>query len=363
MILRTAAREIRDYPATALFCASWIVVFAAFVAVRCTDSPPSFWRLAVLGLGEAHRFGDLTLRDLAAGEVWRLMTCNFIHYSLVHIGMNLFAFYMLGTLLESWYGPWQFAAIYGATGVGGNLLSALIRSALGANPLVHSGGGSVVIMGLIGLCATAAWKSRSGRDRELTWQMVKALAITGALGVAFPRYIDNWGHAGGAIVGLPLGLTHRRLLARRGRPGAWGLGVAATLAIVASGIAQVRSDRLETRTRIGQEIRVRLDEATRTMRTLQAVRQWSLRGGDGKLAARALEIQAAFLDRPPTASAYRRLRALARRAAEKPLDDDEARAFHKDLDALLARQRQELRMWQGSFWDHQRKAASPGGAS
>jgi hypothetical protein len=292
------------------------------------------------------------------------MTCNFVHYSLIHIGMNLFAFYILGTLLESWYGSWQFAAIYGATGVGGNLLSAMIRRGLGANPLVHSGGGSVVIMGLIGLCATAAWMSRSGRDRELTWQMVKALAITGALGIAFPRYIDNWGHAGGAIIGLPLGLTHRGMLARRGRPGAWGLGVVATLAIVASAIAQARSDRLEARGRQGQEIRVRLGEATRTMRALQALRQWSLRGGDARLAARALETQAPALDRPPTAAAYRRLRALVAKAAETPLDEAEAQAFREDLDALLGRQRREFRAWQGALWDHQRKAsgAALGGA-
>jgi rhomboid protease GluP len=158
-LFRTAAREARDFPATFLFCASWIAVFAAMAFARHGAAPTSFWQLAVQGLGEAHRFGDLTLRDLSNGEVWRLMTCNFVHYSLIHIGLNLFAFYILGTLLESWYGPWQLAAIYGITGVGGNLLSAAIRYALGGNPLVHSGGGSVVIMGLIGLCASAGWRS------------------------------------------------------------------------------------------------------------------------------------------------------------------------------------------------------------
>lgn len=195
-LLRTVAREIRDYPATAVFCASWIVVFAAMVVARYGVAPPTFWRLAVLGIGEAHRFGDLTLRDLANGEVWRLMTCNFVHYSLIHIGMNLFAFYILGTLLESWYGSWQLVAIYGAAG------SAAIWSRRSCGTPWATApscirGGSVVIMGLIGFCTTAAWRSRSSRDHELTWQMVKALAITGALGIIFPRYIDNWGHAGG----------------------------------------------------------------------------------------------------------------------------------------------------------------------
>jgi rhomboid protease GluP len=360
MTLRTAVREIRDFPATAAFCASWIVVFAAMLVARFSEASPTFWRVAVLGIGEAHRFGDLTLRDLANGEVWRLMTCNFVHYSLIHIGLNLFAFYLLGSLLESWYGSWQLVGIYGITGVGGNLLSAIVRYALGTNPLVHSGGGSVVIMGLIGLCATAGWRSRFERDRDLTWQMIKALAITGALGIAFPRYIDNWGHAGGALIGLPLGLTHRSMLARRGRPGAWGLGVAAGLAIVVSGLAQARSDQQEAHLRAGREIRARLDESTRTIRAVQALRLWAEQGGDGRLVSRILESQAAALDRPPTSDSYKRLHALAVQAAERTLEEDEIQAFREDLAGIQKHLRGELNARQRDFWDHQRKSSGRG---
>ena len=62
-------------------------------------------------------------------------------------------------------------------------------------------------MGLIGLGAVVGWRSRTARGNDLGWQMVKALGITGLLGIAFPRYIDNWGHAGGAIAGAALGLV------------------------------------------------------------------------------------------------------------------------------------------------------------
>lgn len=356
-LLRTAVREVRDYPATALFCASWIAVFAAMVAVRYDGAdPPTFMKLAVLGVGEAHRFGDLTLRDLWNGEVWRLMTCNFVHYSLVHIGMNLFAFYILGTLLESWYGSWQLAAIYVVTGVGGNLISSIVRHSLGYNPLVHSGGGSVVIMGLIGLCATASWRSRSMRD--LTWQMVNALVITGALGIAFPRYIDNWGHAGGALVGLPLGLTHRRMLARRGRPAAWGMGVAACLAIVVGVFAQARSDRQEYAVRLGREIRARLDESIKTVRVLKVLRLWVDQGGDPGVMVRLLESEAARLDRPPTSDLYRRLLALVVVAASRDLNEAEKQAFRNDLSIVQKLQRVELNALQRTFWDLRRNSAS-----
>src|SRR5690606_22586696 len=117
MSLRVVVREIREFPATAIFSASWIILFGMMVVGRLGDARLStLWRVRALGIGEAHRFGDLTLRDLSNGEYWRLATCNFVHYSVLHIGLNLFAFYLLGTLLESWYGSWRLVAIYGATG-------------------------------------------------------------------------------------------------------------------------------------------------------------------------------------------------------------------------------------------------------
>jgi membrane associated rhomboid family serine protease len=213
------------------------------------DPAPSWWRFLVMGVGEGHRFGDLTLRELYQGEVWRLVTCNFVHMSVLHLALNLVAFYLLGTLLESWYGTPQFIVIYLVTGAVGNLLSALVRHAIGSSPVVHSAGGSVVVMGLVGLCAMVGWQSQTDRENDMGWQMTKAIGITALLGIAFHRYIDNWGHAGGAIVGFVMGLFHRGFIRQYHRPAAWGMGVAATLVILASGLAQVSADRKEAAAR------------------------------------------------------------------------------------------------------------------
>jgi hypothetical protein len=137
--------------------------------------------------------------------------------------------------------------IYGITGAGGNLISAFIKYELGTNRLIHAGGGSVVVMGQVGLCAVIGWRSRRSMGGDLGWQMVKALVLTGLLGIAFPRYIDNWGHAGGALAGFPLGLLHRWFIRHRQTPSAWGLGVITSLAIAGCILAQVASDRRETR--------------------------------------------------------------------------------------------------------------------
>ena len=66
MTLRTLARETRDYPATALFSLIWVLVFAAMVASRFTEGPPGTLRqFLVVGMNDGHRFGDLTIKELA----------------------------------------------------------------------------------------------------------------------------------------------------------------------------------------------------------------------------------------------------------------------------------------------------------
>ena len=59
-----------------------------------------------------HPFGELTINELFQGEIWRPLTATFVHYGLLHLGMNLYMLYQLGAVVETWYGPWQFLAVY-----------------------------------------------------------------------------------------------------------------------------------------------------------------------------------------------------------------------------------------------------------
>jgi len=255
MTLRGIAREFKDFPATVFFCMLWIVVFVAMIGSQFAEGVhPPWLNLMLLGVNAGHRFGDLALQDINQGEVWRLVTSTFVHYSVAHIALNLLAFYQLGTLLESWYGTHQFIMIYGLTGGGGNLISVWIRYRNGSSPHVHSAGGSVVIMGLVALCAIAGLRSRTHLGKWLGWQMVFFLFVTALLGIAFPRFLDNWGHLGGALVGSALGLAHRRLLRLASRPSAWGPGVVVGFVIAACGVAQVVDDRREAPARQEQVV-------------------------------------------------------------------------------------------------------------
>jgi rhomboid protease GluP len=335
MILRWLAREVRDFPATSLFCLSWIIVFAAMTyEAVASGAPLPAARWLLLGFGGGDSFGDVSLGDLGRGQVWRLVTCNFVHYSLVHIGLNLLAMYQLGGLLESWYGSYQLIFIYGLTGGGGNLISALIRLWLRSNRDIHAAGGSVVIMGMIGLCAVAGWRSKAPDGRRLSRLMLVFIVLTAGLGALFPRYIDNWGHAGGLLVGTAVGLAHRRLSAAVGKPSAWGAGVVTGLVLVACGAAQFMTARREAPARLERSLVLRTNYLVRATQELNRLR----RPDDAPLrlaiASRWLAVLEEILVGPARRD-LQALRPLVDAAQTRPLNDDEQRRLDEHLTRLL----------------------------
>ena len=56
---------------------------------------------------------------VAAGEWWRLLTAPFLHAGLWHVGLNMFALWILGGLLEPLLGRWRFVAVYLVSAVAG----------------------------------------------------------------------------------------------------------------------------------------------------------------------------------------------------------------------------------------------------
>lgn len=399
-VLRKLTDEFRDFPATTVLCALWVLVFVVMVTGR---GPQAGGRTAmqfvtgpVVGPAEGHRAGDLTIRDLEDGEVWRALTATFVHFGLVHIGLNLWALYQLGGLVESWYGSGPFVAIYVLTGGGGNLLSAALRHALADNPTTRVAGGSTVVMGLVALCAVVGWRARTRMGEHLRSQMIWALALTGGLGVGlaaagFP-VIDNWGHACGALVGAAVGLAHRGITRQAGRLPARLAGVLGTLALSASAFALVSEDRAEgrlrlasaeqARQRLGGDERLifRLERVRATYRTTvgrRVIRRGALvrslppRAYPGPVATRpappaaagsvpapvdpdqefaAVVLSAALrylqattgeLDRGANSYDFRRARQILIQTLYEPPTLEEAREFDDRLAAILARVRQD----------------------
>jgi rhomboid protease GluP len=352
MFVRFLVREVRDFPATTTFCLLWIAVYVAMVGTRIASGVPIPWtRWLVLGIGDGHRFGDLALQDLARGEYWRLITSTFVHFSVMHLILNLIAMYQLGTMVESWYGSHQSVFIYGLTGGGGNLVSVLIRYAMGSNPRIHSGGGSVVLMGLVGLCAVVGLRSRSELGLSLGRLMVWFMVATAVIGAVLPQFIDNWGHLGGAIVGIAVGFAHRRLLDSVRKPSAWGRGVVTGILIVACGAAQVVADRREAPLREEQTLFRRVSELERTYQVLARTALLVRRRSDTKSIIKMLDmLDAPSVGSGPSAAELDRLRAMAQPAPDGRLLVEQVQKMGDLLTPLIARAHSEFVAERKKLW-------------
>jgi hypothetical protein len=137
-----------------------------------------------------------------------------------------------------------------------------------------------VILGLVGLCAIVGWRLRSRIGNLLYRLMVVSLIATALMGIALPRYIDNWGHAGGAIVGALLGFAHFAFIRGVSKPRAWGAGVLTGVAIALCGAAQVLADRRETPSRLEAHAIHRVGKLEGLARELERARRTVGQDGD-----------------------------------------------------------------------------------
>jgi rhomboid protease GluP len=274
-MIRRLIDDFREFPATMTLGSLWVIVFALMVLVQVAQGNVPTARQLELGLRGGHPFGELTINDLLKGEIWRPLTATFVHYGLLHVGMNLFVLYQLGPMVETWYGPWQFLGVYVATGYGGNLLSALARHFLRSDTTTASGGGSTVVLGLVALCAVVGWRSRTRTGLFLRNLMLGLLIATALLGKMVP-IIDNWGHAGGALIGAAIGFAHRTLVRTAHRPVARWIGSLAVLLLIAAGGAQFADGRIEIQTASAER---RLRVAEQADRILQRLANFYILAG------------------------------------------------------------------------------------
>jgi len=185
--------------------------------------------------------------------------------------------------------------------------------------------------------------------------MLVSLGLTALLGFVFRDYIDNWGHAGGALVGIGLGFADRRFVRGVRRPSAWGLGVMAGLVIAGCGLAQLAADRREAPLRRQALLRAEVNAREIAYRNLRAAPMLLDQKADPRLLARGLDVIAGVLDGGTTRSDFRRLRELAAVAGTRALTEAEQIEFKKRAGALSDQLRPELNVRLRELWKERRK--------
>jgi rhomboid protease GluP len=143
-------------------------------------------------------FGPYTL----SGQYWRLLTCVFVHGSLLHIAFNMWCLWDLGALAESLYGHWTFAVVYLLAGVGGSLGSVIW------NPNVLSVGASGAIFGIAGALIASFYLGEFSLPRAAVMGTLRSVVTFVGYNLVFGAFmsrVDNAAHVGGLVTGLILG--------------------------------------------------------------------------------------------------------------------------------------------------------------
>lgn len=161
-----------------------------------------FWVVSG-NVGSAGFSGPVSQREFDIGlnkfllaetrEWYRLVTAGFLHFGILHIGMNMFLLYQLGNLLEPALGRLRFGLLYGACLLGGSLGVLVIET----DSLGLHGGASGAVFGLMAAAAIGMQRRginvfQSGIGTVLVINLILTFTIPG---------ISIGGHLGGAITG------------------------------------------------------------------------------------------------------------------------------------------------------------------
>ena len=136
--------------------------------------------------------------QVLSGQVWRLITNTFLHFSLMHLAGNMVVLIYIGSLIEAKLGKWNYLLLYLFTGLCASVTSVLWREQ------GIAGGASGAIFGLFGVLL--ALLSTGFYERNARRALLISTAIFVAINI-FPTSsrIDHAAHFGGLISGYILG--------------------------------------------------------------------------------------------------------------------------------------------------------------
>ncbi len=180
-------------PATLLFVAATVVV--------------SITAWASLGTRvDLYPILELDKPAVVQGEWWRLWTVTLVHapppFGYLHLGFNMYALYLAGSLVEQLYGSRLFALLYLLGAASGSVASVLFG---GDRPSVGASGAIFALFGVLLAVARVHHPLVDRRARALLAQLGPIVAFNLVFGFLNAGAIDNAAHLGGLIGGVWLG--------------------------------------------------------------------------------------------------------------------------------------------------------------
>jgi membrane associated rhomboid family serine protease/Flp pilus assembly protein TadD len=172
-----------------------VMVFLAMVLRGVSPIAPSPQQAIAFGAD----FGPLTLN----GEWWRLATSMFVHFGLIHIGLNMWCLWNLGRAAEQLMGRASYLLAYLVSGIFSSIASVYWH------PLGASAGASGAIFGIAGALVSYVYLKKTPSHLTINKKMLGSLGTFIAYNLAFGALpgISNAAHIGGLVMGLVVGAT------------------------------------------------------------------------------------------------------------------------------------------------------------
>ena len=149
-------------------------------------------------------FAPLTLGHL---EIWRLLTSMFLHGSLMHLLVNMYSLYSVGSAVEFLCGKIKYLIVYFVCGLAGSLASLMFSVARG-RPTV-SIGASGAVFAIYGFFLMLMWLRRDLIHAPARREILRSGAIFIGFNLFFGLVssgIDNAAHIGGLLTGILAGI-------------------------------------------------------------------------------------------------------------------------------------------------------------
>lgn len=192
--LQKGATELASFPATIAFIGINALVFAVMVLRGVSFFLPTPQQAIAFGAD----FGPLTLN----GQWWRLVTSMFVHFGIIHIGLNMWCLWNLGRAAEILMGRFSYLLAYFASGIFGSIASVYWT------PMAAGAGASGAIFGMAGVLVTFVYLKKTPANLQINKKMLSSLGTfifyNLVIGASIPG-ISNAAHVGGLVMGAAVG--------------------------------------------------------------------------------------------------------------------------------------------------------------
>ena len=140
------------------------------------------------------KFGALERGYVQSGEWYRLFTCIFIHGGILHLMLNMYALYIIGSQMESYLGKIRYVVVFLISGLIGSLFSLIFSNSV-------SVGASGAIFGLLGSLLYFGYNYRLVLGSSIKHDVIPVILANLILGLMIPG-VDMMAHVGGLVGGI-----------------------------------------------------------------------------------------------------------------------------------------------------------------